>query len=158
MAPYTGAPFWLSPELADQLEIGLPGPHSEEDLRAAWRMFGAQITAEPHEPGVRPLGFWQFTVGRPEHLLPRPPFTGDPHEIAQARDEYALEPILYLAEQGYLGDDERLELLARAREARARVGTDRQLGELRVTPAGEKVWMGGDRTAVAIGEALERDV
>ena len=155
MARYTGAPMWLSPQLADQLELGLPGPHSQADLRAAWRMLGAQIMAEPHEPGVRPLGFWLFTAGRSEHLLPKPPFTGDAKQIAEARDDYAIEPILFLAEHGYLRDDERAALLARARAAQARIGTDRQLGELRITASGERVWLGGDRTTVAIGEALK---
>ena len=156
MARFTGPKVWLSPELRDQLTLGLPGPHSEAELRAAWDMFGDELTAETSGPGVRPLGWWRFVARRPEHLLPRPPFTGEAEQIAQALDEFTVEPIRYLDSHGHLRDDERDELLARAREAEARVGTGRQLGELRITASGERVWLGGDRSAVAIGEALAR--
>jgi hypothetical protein len=158
MARYTGAPFRLSAEIRDQLQLGLPGPHSDRELRAAWALFGAELAAETREPGARPWGWWQFEAGRPAHLLPEPPFTGaDPETIAQARDQYAIEPLQFLAEQGALCDEERAALLARARPARARIGTDHQLGELRITASGVRVWSGGDRTAVAVGEALRQE-
>ncbi len=145
----------LSRELRDQLVLGLPGPYGERELAAGWERFGDELVAETRGPCVRPWGWWRFTARRSEHLLPRPPFTGDAEQIAQALDEYALEPIRFLAERGYLRDDERDELLARAREAQARIRTGRQRGELRITGSGERVWLGGDRTAVAVGEAVK---
>jgi hypothetical protein len=150
-------------ELRWELELGFPLGSSEptdpDDLREAWELYGEQLIAERDarlHAGRRPWAFWEFTAGRPARMLPDPSYTGLPVEVfAAAVDECAVEPILFLAEHGYLTDVERAELLRRGREARERIGTGGRLGESRSTDSGEYVYIGGDRSDVAIADALE---
>ena len=56
--------------------------------------------------------------------------------------EYELEPGLYLAPEGHFTDSERVALIQRGNEARARIGTGAQRGELRSATDGAPLWVG----------------
>jgi hypothetical protein len=122
--------------------------------------FSSREWDEIDRPGYREPEWWE-AHGRPKHLLPDPMAlrrAGDPAAYSEAHDRYEAEPIIYLAELGELSEEE-IELLSRrGREAADRIGTGAQRGEVIAhdpnVGKSSMVWLGGDRTAAAIGEAL----
>lgn len=125
---------------------------SASERREAWELHREELIAEvsKRRPGDRPEAWWQFEAGRPEHLTEYPldreaGITIEQH--ADAVDEYAIEPIRFVASRGELTLEELAALAERANEARLRVGTD-----------AEQIGSGGvdkvDRRAVRLYEAV----
>ena len=133
----------------------LIGPASEDaftddELEAAWRYHRDDLTGRAvyRLPGCRPWAWWEFEAGRPEHLEEYPlHFEGTVDANADAIDAYQIEPIVYLAANGHLRDDEVAAFHERATEAQIRIGTPT-----------EHIGSGGvdrpDRRAVKLYEAV----
>jgi hypothetical protein len=130
---------------------------SEEEHRDAWDARREELLSEyltpPSVPGRRPAAWWRFEARRPEHLRPYPldPPPGEPRwgeAHGQALDSCDFEPILYLAANGHLFDDEVEAIRERGREAAGRIGTDReQRGSTRAVSK--------DRSKVRLARAVD---
>jgi hypothetical protein len=98
---------------------------------------------------VRGLG-GTYEARREEHLTPYPPrFELSTEERADMLDEWELDPIIFLAANGYLTDREIAAIREKADVARPRIGTDaEQVGSNGVDRA--------DRRAVTLWDAVER--
>jgi hypothetical protein len=70
-------------------------------------------------------------------------------EDAEAIDAYEIEPVVWMAAQGYLEPDEIAQLEEEARAASRRIGTDQE----RIGSAGADM---ADRRAVKLWEAVRR--
>jgi hypothetical protein len=97
--------------------------------------------------------WWLYEARRPEHLGPYPlhPQPGEPRwgtAHAQAFDSYDFEPILYLAANGRLFEDEIRVIRERGAEAAERVGTDRE-------QRGTTYAISQDRSAVRLARAVD---
>ena len=82
-------------------------------------------------PAIAPKHGGLYEASRPEHLgaYPLDPAPGQARWGAahgQAIDSYEFEPILHLAANGHLANDEINAIRERGAEARDRVGTDRE--------------------------------
>jgi hypothetical protein len=125
----------------------------ERERREAWDEYKPRLMERYTSPpywGLRPAAFWEFEAERPEHVVayPEDRFEGTVEERADALDEYEMDPIIFLAENGYLVEREIAAIERKADEARPRVGTDSEHfgsdGEDRA-----------DRRAVKLWEAVE---
>jgi hypothetical protein len=101
---------------------------TEIERRLAWEERKDELLEDCLRPpfvGNRPRAWWEYEAGRPEHLTPYPlEKEGSVEERADAVDEHHIEPLVFLASNGYLTDRE-LEAIKRdADEARPRIGTD----------------------------------
>lgn len=116
---------------------------SDAERRDAWGEHRDRLIAEASRaaPGRRPAAFWIHDLDRPD--------------LADANPEHEAERIRLLAEGGHLTRVEVLALTATSMEARSRLDTDREQGEL--LSAEPMRWhpLGLDRLAVAVGEALD---
>lgn len=137
--------------LAGALALGTgAADFTEAELRAGWERLGAKLI-EQSPPGRRPLAFWAFEAGRPEHLTPRPKlgagalYFGDPAG-AEALEDWEAEPVEFLAAEGHLTAEELAVIRGRASEAAARLGTaaERRTGNY-----------SRDRAAVGLAERVE---
>jgi hypothetical protein len=117
----------LGMELALIIGPTTEDPFSDEDLRIAWQHHRARMMEQYcRRPGQRPWGWWFFEAGREEHLTPYPlrsEFEGTAEERVDALIEYDIEPVVFLAANGHLRDDELAALRERANEAKLRIGT-----------------------------------
>jgi hypothetical protein len=128
---------------------------SEAEKRAAWEEHRDNLIEDARDgrPGHRPEAWWRYEARRPEHLGPDPlePPPGQPlwgEEHGRAIDSYDFEPILYLAANGHLADDEIKVIRERAFEAAERVGTDRE-------QRGTTYAVSKDRSAVRLARAMD---
>jgi hypothetical protein len=72
----------------------------------------------------RGRGWWFFKAERERHLTPYPlhsEFDGTAEERVEALIEYDREPVVWLAANGHLRDDEIAALTERANEAKLRI-------------------------------------
>jgi hypothetical protein len=128
---------------------------SETEKRAAWQDHRDELVAYARDgrPGNRPEAWWLYEAGRPEHLgsYPLEPPPGEPRwgdEHGRARDRHDFEPILYLAANGHLFEDEIRVIRERGAEAGERVGTDRE-------QRGSTYAVSEDRSAVRLARAVD---
>jgi hypothetical protein len=128
---------------------------SEAEKRAAWDEHRDELIeyARDGRPGHRPEAWWLYEACRPEHPDPYPldPPSGEARwgeAHGRAIDSYEFEPILYLAADGHLTDDEIKVIRERASEAAERVGTDRE-------QRGTTYAISKDRSAVRLGRAVD---
>jgi hypothetical protein len=114
------------------LTVGPPGPGAvdDDDLRAGWELFGADLVAGAGDC-QRPWGYWTFELGE-----------GQPRNPADA--------VVRLAELGELTSGELAALEERANEARLRVGTGREL----LSGGNAKSGVSLDAAAVALWERV----
>ena len=102
---------------------------SDEELEIAWEHHRERLMAQeaepPFLPGHRPWAWWNFEADREQHLTPHPPsifnFEGTDEEYLEALKEHQFEPVLWLAANGHLRDDEVAALAEKANEARLRL-------------------------------------
>jgi hypothetical protein len=128
---------------------------SETEQRAAWQEHGDELVAYARDsrPGNRPAAWWLYVARRPEHLGPYPldpppgqPRWGEAH--GQAIDRHKFEPILYLAANGHLFEDEITVIRERGSEAAERVGSNRE-------QRGSTYAVSKDRSAVRLARAVD---
>lgn len=104
-------------------------------------------------PAIAPKHGGLYEASRPEHLgaYPLDPAPGQARWGAahgQAIDSYEFEPILHLAANGHLANDEINAIRERGAEARDRVGTDRE-------QRGTTYAVSKDRSAVRLARAVD---
>jgi hypothetical protein len=80
--------------------------------------------------GSRPWAWWHYEARGPQHIVPYPPFLGEPgraamttEEVRDQIDEHKIEPIEFLARRGELTEDEIEQIRAEAEEVAPRIGT-----------------------------------
>lgn len=99
---------------------------------------------------MRPAAWWRFEAGRPQHLTPSPSHReGTIEERRLAWDDYEIEPLVFLAENGQLTVVEADAIRERALEVAGRIGT------------GHEHWGSGgvdypDRRAVKLAVAVDK--
>jgi hypothetical protein len=145
----------LDPRLRLSLEIGPTtfDPFTDEELELAWEQHREELMEPgPSLPGSRPWAWWFFEAGREEYLTPYPlDFEGTTEEHAEAINDHYIEPVVFLAKNGFLTDDELAAIAEKANEAKTRVGTKREH------------WGSGgvdrsDRRAVELWRAVEKAI
>jgi hypothetical protein len=152
---HTNAELSREWQIEAELEYGPRGRESvfkdEDDRRRAWEQRQDAMMERYLSPpyvSLRPWAWWRYVAGREQHLSPYPlHFDGSIEERAEALDEHEIEPIAFLAENGYLAEREIAAIEAKADEARPRIGTD-----------AEHIGSGGvdraDRRRVKLAEAV----
>ncbi len=150
---------YFSMQIGPTFKSGSYDGWTDEEMRLMWELHGKQFmeewSASRHRaPGKRPWVYWEFVLGRPEHLTDIPDREFLSLKTQAQRDanaleliEWEIEPYVYLAEQGELSSDEIAALAEKANEARLRVGTK---GEQIGTPGVDRP----DLRAVKLYEAV----
>jgi hypothetical protein len=91
---------------------------THEERRAAWEERREALMAEYAErtnPGHRPWAWWHYFAERPQRIIGYDDYRRSAEgksteEHADLRDEYVMEPVIFLASIGHLRDDELAKL------------------------------------------------
>jgi hypothetical protein len=128
------------------LVFGERGPfETEEERRAAWEERKDRLMRWPGAgPAWRPQPWWQYEAGRPHHVTSLPNGYGS---NGRDLDAYKLEPLIWMAANGHLSDEELAGIRIHAEEAAERVGTGAELMSTRDVSS--------DRSAVRLARAVE---